>query len=153
MKCSLGISTFLEEISSFPISYWFPLFLSIVHLRRLSYLSLLFLELCIRMCISFPFSLAFACLLFSAIHKDSLDNHFDFSWGWFWSLSPVQCYKHPSIVLQALYLPGLISLIYLSLPLYNQGIWFRLYMNDLVVSPTFFKLSLNFTVRSSWFEP
>ena len=26
-----------------------------------------------------------------------------FPWGWFWSQPPVQCYKPPSIVLQALY--------------------------------------------------
>ena len=41
IKCSLDISSFLEEISVFPILL-FPLFLCIVHLRRLSYLSLLF---------------------------------------------------------------------------------------------------------------
>ena len=39
MKCSLGISSFLEEISS--LSHCFPLFLCIAHLR-LSSLSLLF---------------------------------------------------------------------------------------------------------------
>ena len=41
MKCSLGISNFLEEISSLPF-YCFPLFLCIDHWGRLSYLSLLF---------------------------------------------------------------------------------------------------------------
>ena len=41
-----------------------------------------------------------------------------FSWEWSWSLLPVQCYKPPSIVLQALYLSDLIPWIYLSLPLY-----------------------------------
>ena len=43
-----------------------------------------------------PLPLAF--LLFSAICKASSDNHFAFlhffsSWGWFWSLPPVQCHK------------------------------------------------------------
>ena len=38
-----------------------------------------------------------------------------FSWGWSWSLPPVQCHKLPSIALQA----HLILWIYLSLPLYN----------------------------------
>ena len=34
MKCSLGISNFLEEISTFFLFYCFPLFLCIVHFRR-----------------------------------------------------------------------------------------------------------------------
>ena len=33
------------------------------------------------------------------------------------------------------------------------GLWFRSYLNCLVVFPTFFNLSLNFTIRSSWSEP
>ena len=36
MKCSLGISHFLEEVSGLPF-YCFPLFLYIIHLGRLSY--------------------------------------------------------------------------------------------------------------------
>ena len=32
-------------------------------------------------------------------------------------------------------------------------IWFRLYPSDLVVFHTFFSLSLNFSIRSSWSEP
>ena len=43
--------------------------------------------------------------------------------------------------------------IYLSLPLYLEGIWFRSYMNGLVVFPTFFSLSLHLAIRSSWSEP
>ena len=37
--------------------------------------------------------------------KASSDNRycFSFSWGWFWSSPPVQCYKPPFIFLQALY--------------------------------------------------
>ena len=31
--------------------------------------------------------------------------------------------------------------------------WFRSYLNCLVVFPTFFSLSLNFAIRSSWSEP
>ena len=42
MKCFLGISNFLEEISSLYYSIFFPLFLCIVHLRKLSDLSLQF---------------------------------------------------------------------------------------------------------------
>ena len=40
MKYSLSISNFLEEISG--LSHSFPLFLYIIHLKMLSYLSLLF---------------------------------------------------------------------------------------------------------------
>ena len=35
----------------------------------------------------------------------------------------------------------------------SQGIWFRSYVNGLVVFPTFFNLSLNFAVRSLCSEP
>ena len=56
MKCSLGISHFLEEI--FPIQL-FSSISFIVHLRRLSYIFSLFFELCIQIGISFLFSFAF----------------------------------------------------------------------------------------------
>ena len=54
----------------------FPLFLCIVHLRRLSYLSLVFSGTLHSDGYIFPF--AFLSLLFSAICKVSSDNHFDF---------------------------------------------------------------------------
>ena len=76
------------------------------------------------------------------------------SWAWFWSLPHVQCYKPLSIVLQALCLLDLIPWLYFSPPLQNhKGIWFRSYLNGLVVFPTFFNLSLNLAIRSSWSEP
>ena len=46
-----------------------------------------------------------------------------FSWGWSWSLPPIQCHKPLSIVLQAVCLSDLIPWIYLSLPLY-YGLYF-----------------------------
>ena len=42
-----------------------------------------------------------------------------FSWGWFWPLPPVQCYKSLFTLLQALFLSDLIPWLYLSFPLYN----------------------------------
>ena len=52
--------------------------------------------------------------LLSAICKAASDNHVAFlhffSWGWFWSLPPEQCYNPPSIVLQTLCLSELIPL-------------------------------------------
>ena len=112
MKCSFGISSFLEEISSLSHSIVF-LFLCIVHLRRLSYL-LLFSGTLHSVGYIFPF-MPWFLLFFSAICKASSDNHFafllSFSWGWFWSLPPVQCYEPLSIVLQALCLSDLIPWI------------------------------------------
>ena len=82
--------------------------------------------------------LLFASLLFSAICKASSDSHFAFlhffPLGWFWSPFPIQCYEPPSVVCQALCPSDLIPWIYLSLPLYNQGISFSSYLNGLVVS-------------------
>ena len=43
-----------------------------------------------------------------------------FSWGWSWSLPPVQCHKPLPIVHQALCLSNLNPWIHLSLPLYNH---------------------------------
>ena len=50
--------------------------------------------------------LLFASFLFAAICKASQPFRFSacfFSWGWSWSLPPVQCHEPPSIVHQALY--------------------------------------------------
>ena len=77
MKCSLGISSFLEEISS--PSHWVVslLFLCINRWGRLSYLSLLFLGTLHSNGYIFPFSpLPLASLLFSAICQASSDNRF-----------------------------------------------------------------------------
>ena len=67
--------------------------------------------------------LPFTSLLFSAISKASSDNRFAFlhffSFGWSWSLPPVQCHEPLSTVLQPLCLSDLIPWIYFSLPLYN----------------------------------
>ena len=77
MKCSLGISNFLNDVSILYQSYCFPLFLCIEHRGRLSYLSLLFFgTLPSARCI-FPFLLCLL-LLFSTICKASSDNHFAF---------------------------------------------------------------------------
>ena len=54
-----------RDLQSFPF-YCFPLFLCTDHWGRLSYLSLLFLDLCIQMGISFLFSFAFC---FSSFHS------------------------------------------------------------------------------------
>jgi len=71
--------------------------------------------------------LSFSPLLFTSLHfspicKASSDTILpfciSFSWGWSWSLPPVQCHKLLSIVFQALCLSDLIPWIHLSLLLY-----------------------------------
>ena len=148
MKCSLAISNFLEEISSLFAFYCFPLFPYIIHLGRLSCLSLLFFGILHSDCYLSFSTLPLASLLFSVICKASSDNHFAFLHFFFLgmvlSLPREQCYKPPSIILQALFcLSDLIPWIYLSLPLYNfKG--FKSYLNGLVVFSTFLQFKSEF---------
>ena len=76
MKCSLGTSNFLEEISSLFHSVVFPLFLCIDCWGRLSYLFLLFFGTLHSDAYMFPFLLCFSLLFFfTAICKASPDSH------------------------------------------------------------------------------
>ena len=67
--------------------------------------------------------LLFTSLLSSAIWEPpqttTLLSWISFSLGWFWSLTPIQCYESLSIDVQALCLSDLIPWIYLTLPLCN----------------------------------
>ena len=121
MKCSLGISNFPKEISSLSHSIMFLYFFSLI----LPFLSLLvilwnstFKCVYVSLC-----PLPFSSLLFIAVCKASqatiLPFYITFSWGWFWSLPPIQCHKLLSIVLHTLCLSDIIPWIYLSLPLYK----------------------------------
>ena len=120
MKCSLGISNFLEEISSLSHSVVFLYFFALITEEGFLISPCYSLELCVQMGISLLFS--FASLLFTTICKASSDIillfSISFSWGWSWFLSPVQCHEPHSIVHQALYLSDLSPWIYFSLPLY-----------------------------------
>ena len=69
MKCSLGISNFLEEISSLSHSIVFLYLFVLITEEGFLICPCYSLELCIQMGISFLFSFAFACLLFIAIFK------------------------------------------------------------------------------------
>ena len=116
MKYSLGISNFLEEISSLYHSVVFLYFFSLITEEGFLISSCYSLELCIKW-VYIAFSpLPIASLLFPAICKASLDSHFGFlhffRWGWSWSLPPVQCHIPPSIDLQALCLSDLNPWIY-----------------------------------------
>ena len=119
------VSNFLEELSS--VSHFFvclfvcfPLFLCIDHWGRL----LLFFETLHLNGPIFPFLLCLSLFFFPQFIRPSqtaiLPLCISFSWGWSWSLPPVQCNEPPSIVHQALSLSDLILWIYFSLPLYNH---------------------------------
>ena len=109
MKCSLGISNFLEAISTLSHST-VSLYVSTLIAEEGFLISPCYsLELCIQLCISFFFFLPLASLLFSAICMASSDNHFAFLH--FWGAGGdgldhrllYNVHEPPSIVLQALY--------------------------------------------------
>ena len=116
---------FLKRSLAFPILVFFPLFLCIDHWGRLSYLSLLFFGTLYSNGYIFLFLLCLSLLFFSKLcvrppQTTILPFCIYFSWGWSWSLPPVQYHKPPSIVLQALCLSDLIPGICFALPLYNH---------------------------------
>ena len=120
---SLISPVFLTRSLVFPFCS-FRLFLCIVYLRRLSYLSLLFFGTLHSVQYIFPFLhclllLFFPKLLVKPPQTTTLPFCISFSVGWFWSWLSVQCYEPSSIVLQELCLPDLILWIYLSPPLYT----------------------------------
>ena len=96
MKCSLGISNFLEEISSLSHSVVFLYFFALITEEgfRVSLLALLWNSAFRWVYLSFS-PLLFASLLFSGIHRPPqtaiLLFCISFCSGWSWSLSPVQC--------------------------------------------------------------
>ena len=136
MTCSLGISDFLEEISSLYILLFSSISLHF-HWGRLSYLSLLFFETLHSNGYIFLFLLCLSHLFFYQLFVRPpqtiiLPFWISVSWGWSWSLPPIQCHKPLSIFfmqsvyqikslesLQAPRLSDLIPWIYLSLTLYN----------------------------------
>ena len=78
MKCSLGISNFLEEISNFSHSIVFLYFFALITEEGFLISPCYSLELCIQI-VYLSFSpLPFSSLLFIAISKVSSDNHFAF---------------------------------------------------------------------------
>ena len=129
MKCSLDISNFPEEISNLPF-YCFPLFLCVDNWERLFYLSLLFFGNLRSDGYTFSFLLCLSLLVFSQLFGRPFPTTIllcciSFSWGWSWSLPPIQCHKPPFIVLQPLCVSDLIPWTCMSLTLYNCK-WFDL---------------------------
>ena len=112
MKCSLGISDFLEEISSLSHSVVFLYFFALMAEEGFFYLLAILWNSAFR-CLYLSFSpLLFTSLLFTAICKPPqtaiLLFCISFSWRWSWFLYPLQCHESPSIVHQALYLSDLV---------------------------------------------
>ena len=147
MKSSLGISNFPEEISSLSHSVIFLYFFAFI--TEEGFLTLLaILETRQSNGFIFPFLL---CL--SPPQTTILPFCISFSWGFSWSLPPVQCHKSPSIIFQALFLSDLIPWIYLPLPLYNRN-GFDLGHTWMVewfsICPWYLSLNL---AMSSWSEP
>ena len=111
-----------------------------VQLWRLSYLSLLFSRGLHSIGYIFPFFLCLSLLLFSQLFLrppqattfpsffflificsgfchtlkwNTFPSYICFSWGWFWWSPPIQCYKLPSIVMQATR-PNPLNLFFIS---------------------------------------
>ena len=102
MKCSLGISSFLEEIAS--VFCPFVLFLCIVLRTRFFYFSLLFCGTLHSVEYIFPFLpclllLFFPQLFVKPLQTTTFHSYISFPLIWFWSLPSVQCYRPPPIVL------------------------------------------------------
>ena len=146
-----------RNLCSFPF-YYFTLFLCVDHLGRLAYLSLLFSGTLHSFEYIFPFLLCLLLLLFSQLFVRSpettiLPSYISFFGRMF--LIPVSCtVLWTTIHSSSGTLPDLIPLIYSSSLLHkHKGFDLCHTWIILVVFPTFFNLSLNFAIRSSWFEP
>ena len=78
MKCSLGVSNVLEEISILSLSVVFLYFFALITEKGFFISPSYSLELCIQMVYLFFSPLLFASLLFTAICKGYSDSHFAF---------------------------------------------------------------------------
>ena len=124
MKCCLGSAIFLTKSLVSPILLFSSIslhcsfkkaFLSLHAILWNSAFSWVYLYLS-----PLPSLLSFPKLFVKPLQTTVLPSCISFSLGWFWSLSSVQCYKPPSIVLQGLCLPALIpwisSILHISPP-------------------------------------
>ena len=103
----LGISNFLEGISSLSHSVVFLYFFALITEENFHYLSLLFFGTLHSNGYIFPFLLCLLLLFFSQLfvrppQTTILTFCISFSWEWSWSLPPIQCHEPLPIVLQAL---------------------------------------------------
>ena len=101
-------SVFFKRSLVFPFLL-FSFIYFFIHLRWPSYFSLLYSGTLHSFGYIFPFLPCLALRFFPWLfvkppETTTLLYWISFSLRWFWSLTPVQCYKHGSIGLQALYL-------------------------------------------------
>ena len=149
-------SYYLEEICSLSHSVVFVYFFALITEEGFLISPCYSLELCIQMGISFLFFFAFA--LFTAICKASSDSHFAFLHFFFLGmvLIPVSCTMSWTSIHSSsgtLFIRSHPLNLFLTSTVYSLGIWFTSYLNDPVIFPTCFNLSLNLAIRSSWSEP
>ena len=145
-----------RDLWSFPF-YCFLLFLCIGHRGRFSYFSFLFFETMHSDGHIFPFLLCFSLLFFSQLfvrppQTDILLFYFLFLGM---VLLPAFCtMSRTSIHSSSGTLPIRSSPLnlFLTSTVSSLGIWFRSYLNGVVVFPTLFNISLNLAIRSSWSE-
>ena len=123
MKCPLGISNFLEEISSLSHSVVFLYFFALITGEGFRISHCYSLKLCIQMGISFLSSFAFGFSSFTSICKASPDSHFAFLHFFFLGrvLIPVSyTMSRTSIHSSSGTLSDLVPKIYSSCPLYSH---------------------------------
>ena len=94
MKFSLGISNFLEELSSLSHSIVFLYFFALITEEGFLISPCYSVELCIPMAISFLYLYIFffSQLFVKPPQTTILPFCISFPWEWSWSLSPVQCH-------------------------------------------------------------
>ena len=108
MKCSLGISNFLEQISGLSPSIVLISLFALFTYEGVLNLSLFFRALH-SVAYIFPFLFCLSLLFFPQVfvrppQTTILSSCISFSWGWFQSLPTLQCYEPPSTVLKALWI-------------------------------------------------
>ena len=141
------ITNFLEEISSLSILLFSSISLHCSHKKAFIPLRAILRNSAFKWVFLSFSSLPFAFLLFSAICKASSNNHYACLFFFFLGmlLITTSCTILWTSIHSSSGTPSdLIPWIYWSLPLCNKGF---------DISPTFFRLKLNFAIRSSWSEP
>ena len=146
MKRPLVSLIFLMRALVFPI----PLFSSIsLHCSPKKVFLLLLAILCNSAFrwLYYLFSFTFHFILFSAICKASSDNHFGFLYFFFLRMvldttSCIMLWTSVHSSSSTLSIRSNPLNLFLTSTVESWGIWFRSYLNGLVVFPTFFNLSL-----------
>ena len=152
MKCSLGISNFLEEISSASYCIVFLYFFALFTLESFLLSSCYSLELCIQLDIYLSFPLCLSLLSFSQIfvrppQRAICLDEFLFCHHLLYDITNFGPLFFRHFVYQIRSLESICNFYCIIVK-----IWFRSCLNDLVFFHTFLSLTLNFAISSSWSE-